>query len=1034
MFKLQPNKNMPNEMNISDALQAFQKLTEQHAQGCYNAWATQYRQSLETLRTKLNGCNGNLQKAAASGQTPAAFWKILTAFTEEVDDWVSDISLITPETQPADVSRQFSDELENFLADYPDEIRIPITDADLAPNQESSGKIRFWQFRQRSRLSLQKFGKLPANLFRRLTGKDPLPMRYPERQFSSSLFFRNFAEVSFEDFLIAEWQQFLNIAIHQYETLSDRYRQINNRFLFLNDEISEWAKSGQDALNSSLTEIPECVALIDDFISTVDKQILKSTESYNSWFAKTAQALTHQWQYAGTQLIPVHQFSETALTHSKHTQEKKFLPNRNEWVKSFQGETREWRHQLAIRRIQFTASCAYLDALKAIEEKITAQLIPPFQKASAMFSASLEKFNTELEGDSEDLRKSIILENRSILKSIRNELLPAMIDPLTRSPQEGIIKLFLHQIDEAVKALPEKYLLFEIKNSDVIPPECKHTDIPVKELLEKEFWLSLREKIDAFLENVGKENKLMLRRISEVDEIVEFNLEAALKNLRQENSNVGEARKVMTDGLSRASSRMDLFVEGFAESQQQIDDRLFELAGVFVRELNGLLENQNLLELNFKLTRAKARERFLHYRRMAWTFITSSIPIVWQYLKKLWEKVRESYLRLRKATGLSDTSSSDDEAYLFHFLQESHQRISTLPYIYQQLFKMEPLEDERFFSGRETHLKNLKADFAHWQQGHYITTAIVGESGSGRTTVVNFARQEIYKHSTIVRIDLQSTVRSPALFAPLLAEAFSLDADATINDVERALSELEKPVVCLVENLQNLFLRTVNGFDLLEEFLAMITRTHVKVYWVFSCTWYSWAFLDKVINISRYFQRVINLSGLSSNAIEKIIMKRHRLTGYELEYEVPPGIAKSRRFRKLSGRTEQQQFLHEMLFEQLNKLATGNISVAMLFWLLGIKRFEENKMYVDPDISLDFSFINRLPAEELFTLGGIIQHEVLVAEEHAQVFNMAFQDSTTLLERLHNRGILQSTEDGFRVHPFLFRPVVQALKVKNILH
>lgn len=1025
---------MPNEMNISDALLSFQKLTEQHARDCYTAWATQYRQSLEALQAKLEGCNSNLQKAATTGETPAAFWKILTAFTEEVDDWVSDISLITAETQPADVSRQFSDELQKFLAEYPEEISIQLTDADLAPKQGSTRQIRFWQFRQRSQLSLQKLGKLPANLFRRLTGKAPLPIRYPERQFSSSLFFRNFAEITFEDFLINEWQQYLNIAIHQYEALSDRYRQINNRCLFLDDETSQWAKSGQEALNNALTEIPGCIALIDEFFSTLDKQILQSGDSYNAWFNKTAKTVTHQWQYVGTQLIPVNQFSEAALTHSKHIQEKKFLPRRNEWVKLFQGETREWRHQLAIRRIQFTASCAYLDALKSIEDKITAQLIPPFQKASAMFTASLERFNTELGGDSEDLRKSIILENRSILKSIRNELLPAMIDPLTRSPQEGIIKLFLHQIDEAVKALPEKYLLFEIKNSDVIPPECKHTDIPVKELLEKEFWLSLREKIDAFLENVGKENKLMLRRISEVDEIVEFNLEAALKNLRQENSDVAEARKVMTDGLSRASSRMDLFVEGFAESQKQIDDRLFELAGVFVRELNGLLENQNLLELNFKLTRAKARERFLHYRRMAWTFITSSIPIVWKYLKKLGEKIRESYLRLRKATGLSDTSSSDDEAYLFRFLQESHQRISTLPYIYQQLFKMEPLEDERFFSGRDTHLKNLKADFAHWQQGHYITTAIVGESGSGRTTVVNFARQEIYKHFTIVRIDLQSTVRSPALFAPLLADAFSLDADATISDVEKALNELDNPVVCLVENLQNLFLRTVNGFDLLEEFLAMITRTHLKVYWVFSCTWYSWAFLDKVMNISRYFQRIINLSGLSSDAVEKIIMKRHRLTGYELEYEVPPGIAKSRRFRKLSGRPEQQQFLHDMLFEQLNKLATGNISVAMLFWLLGIKRFEENKMYVNPDISLDFSFINRLPAEELFTLGGVIQHEVLVAEEHSQVFNMAFQDSATLLERLHNKGILQSTEDGFRVHPFLFRPVVQALKVKNILH
>ena len=72
--------------------------------------------------------------------------------------------------------------------------------------------------------------------------------------------------------------------------------------------------------------------------------------------------------------------------------------------------------------------------------------------------------------------------------------------------------------------------------------------------------------------------------------------------------------------------------------------------------------------------------------------------------------------------------------------------------------------------------------------------------------------------------------------------------------------------------------------------------------------------------------------------------------------------------------------------------------------------------------------------EELFTLGAILQHEMLNAEAHARVFHQDVEQSVLLLNNLANKGILIEKPVGYFIHPFLYRPVVLVLKSKNIIH
>ena len=70
-------------------------------------------------------------------------------------------------------------------------------------------------------------------------------------------------------------------------------------------------------------------------------------------------------------------------------------------------------------------------------------------------------------------------------------------------------------------------------------------------------------------------------------------------------------------------------------------------------------------------------------------------------------------------------------------------QFKTLPFVYQRLFEIKPLEDKRFYFGRDLEMKELSKAFNNWQSGKFSPTVIVGEKGSGSTTLINFFTENL---------------------------------------------------------------------------------------------------------------------------------------------------------------------------------------------------------------------------------------------------------------------------------------------------
>jgi hypothetical protein len=171
---------------------------------------------------------------------------------------------------------------------------------------------------------------------------------------------------------------------------------------------------------------------------------------------------------------------------------------------------------------------------------------------------------------------------------------------------------------------------------------------------------------------------------------------------------------------------------------------------------------------------------------------------------------------------------------------------------------------------------------------------------------------------------------------------------------------------------------------------------------------------------------------ITPEELKSIIMKRHRASGYLLEFE-STGNPRRKKKSKSTDESPHQTNLEKIYFDRLHKFAGGNITTAIIVWLRSIKEFSNDKMVLSTTFNIDFRFLSRLSEDNVLTLSAILHHEIMSPESHSVIFNQNMDRSRLQLENLEGEGLLVKNGHGYQIHPFIYRPLVQILKNKNIL-
>ncbi|MCB0273378.1 MAG: hypothetical protein KDI06_01110 [Calditrichaeota bacterium] len=1015
------------EHSAGSILEALLPTLEMFVQDHLHEWSEKGSLALQTYQNILEELHNDLLliQESPKDRDNRQVWvrlenslKAASAWTEAIPD-----SLLSP---------FFADELlaTPELQTLPDTLQIPIPESFWDPQSEEDVDIRFGK---RVRGLLRPVRRLGRWIRRK-------PPAVEERFFNPRSYFVLFAGRPAVNFLLEAWPTFLQTTARQLYELHKLNLDLKDTLLateHYENSVKEITEGQLNGWVSKLSTQIEAVFLLEKAFERFEEDtFLKFHENQETLFSE----YRSKWDYAGTFALRGNQFDQQVIEQNWQGFRRRFENYRHAWDAHFTAERGEWQKDLELGILQIRTRQIMYDVIKATTLKVDKQISPVFEGARTVIRNSLEQFEGHSSEDPAALRRAIVREIRELHKSLQQEKLPMMMDALVRARLEGAVDSCIQRLGQAIESMSEESVIFEERDLSNLKPKSEVHKVALKDIVEDELFRAFKASHKTFSKNFHERIQRILMGISTINDIAEFNLGAGLQLTREEreSGDPTQSLQAVQDGLNRAMRQVSDLIESIGSLVESTNIDLLEIAETFDNGVGELAGSKKILELQLRLASARAREEFRHlYRR--------SIRKLRRYFTRLlilgktgWKHFNQGYQTVQVWLGIAAPPAQQAISFI-RFLTDMNSRVRKLPYVYQRLFELKPLSDERFYMQRTEATRQLKADLQEWIEGNYVITSIISERGNGRTTLLNLAKDQYFKDFKVVRMSFtDETIYSEEdLFTILrdkLLPAEETGEIKTLADLENHIVGLAERRVFIVENIQNLFLRTVDGFDTLESFMLFIARTSHPVFWVLSCTTYSWFYLDKVIGIQKYTRPIIDLGSCSDKEVREIILKRHRVSGYRLHYELPPEIAKNRRFRRLDSDIARQEFLEDLFFKDLTQKSAGNISVAILLWLSSVTVTNDDTVSLPATISFDNTVLYNLPAEELFTLAAILQHASLNADNHARIFHLDKQESQLLLNRLQNRGYLEIKKGMYHLHPLVYRPAVQALQEWNIIY
>ncbi|HKX26867.1 MAG TPA: ATP-binding protein [Blastocatellia bacterium] len=351
-----------------------------------------------------------------------------------------------------------------------------------------------------------------------------------------------------------------------------------------------------------------------------------------------------------------------------------------------------------------------------------------------------------------------------------------------------------------------------------------------------------------------------------------------------------------------------------------------------------------------------------------------------------------------------------------------------LPAIYQGLFRCEALTDPRFLVGREREMEAITQARAKWQTGRPAAVLIIGERGSGKTSLINCAIKRPLEGLKVVRGEFNERLSSATQLREFLANLMGAGGQAQL---EAALNGA--PRVVILEELERSFLRQIGHYSALRELQRLIAATCRTTLWIVVTNQSAFQFLNASVALGQSFSHHINATGASREALREAIMLRHNLSGLRLQFSSSPAdrtLADRIRNPFRAPADPEHHF-----FDQVAKESSGTFRAAFELWVNQINSVKAGVLKMRPVAALDLSpVIEALDLDDLFTLMAILQHGSLTLEEHAVIFQKSVPASQAKIDGLRARGIIEPDPDryGFRVRPESLRMVKEALLRRNL--
>lgn len=906
----------------------------------------------------------------------------------------------------------FLNKAEQVISGLPAELILEQSKNRFYSQPEDKFLIRILKF---FKLQIFHFSKTPfylGNLFRKIFNKDLKKLRYWDHK--------------------VPYKSLVRYHLIE-EMLIDSLRINSQLYSEINEAIVKFWKIDQE-LDFKFFEVNGCYP--DEMLSLFDSQV-KETKNilnrlkdfvrneYEDLFYKQVNKLEDCVTKAGTIELYRKKYSDKKLSKIAKQKDKLFNVNLKNWSATVLLLKEDWLQDIEL--LVFRGELAK-------ESEIFLKEFNNFLTNDVQFW--INNFGKEIIKAAEKIKVSSNLETDII--NIRNDLNKNFDEVFNLRFEEllsgekvvNLLALMDLRLDEKLNMISEERA---ISNSDDYSKEISAGSVNYlspREIVKLEVIPDFLEAVRELKSNIINKFNEMRTTLMNVQQIADFTLEASLE-IEDENNIADDPQKVIEKGIGRAVQKNDYLVNGLIAFSDSIISNFHSALDRLVNALMRLTVNENIIKLKLIIVKAKTVKQAVNIKSKILSNLKSLFISVGHLSKSFIIQTKSKYSEIIRKFGITQKpkyiKSEDSD-----FLADTNRALENLPYIYKRLFRIEPLKDDRLFTARSEEYAELMKAYKNWLKGRFAPVVFVGEKGSGVTTLINLALKSV-KNKEVYRTSISTIIFRKNDFLNFLAKLFNVEKFNSGDEVVDFLNNTGRKRIVILENIQHLYLRTVGGFESLKMLFFFISATNKNVFWVTSTTVYSWEYLKKTISISDYFGYLIKLGQLDKVQIFELIEKRHRISGFDLKFEVTEEIKKSKSFANLSD-SEINELLKKEFYEKLNKFAGNNISLALLYWIRSAIDFRGNTLIMNPELEIDVSFLSDIKSEKLFILHSLILHDGIDLENLSIATGFDKETCRLTTMQLIDDGILFYNGSNFVVNPLVYRQLVTTLKDKNILH
>lgn len=714
---------------------------------------------------------------------------------------------------------------------------------------------------------------------------------------------------------------------------------------------------------------------------------------------------------------------------------ERFEKQKTEWVRYLRSQLTDLKVQAEIAHYGFVASSVKKDIEQRSHQFFRDTFYLPIEKGVEATKDAIEQLRDLKSKSSAGVDKKLEKIRVDLEERLQEDLIRPMQDRDRLLEPVQQIQNLISDLQVESRRFSDELHLAKSRTSKYPVPELRMDTIRWQSLAARYLKEEVLKKMDP---STQKFDALLFEILKEVQEAVQISDVNILAAIESEDSEKAEERplQIALDGLERAVNTLEKSIKEVREKQNDYQVIVKEKLPAAMHSLAQTMLNREFDRFEMQDKALMVKEQAVNWKQILtskWAVLSEKVEIGWRFsilkFKGGFRKITP-YMGFTREDEISIRQKRDLAEYLARPGIESD-----LPFIYKRLFDRDFSIDERFYVPPKNTMEMIANSYDQWKRGLSANVAIVGEKGSGKTTMIRFIKKDILKEADHNEVFFDKTFSDKNELLKKLCAALKFKQTDSVEEFLEKVEKKKGPSVLIVENLQNIFIRNINGYEALEAFWVIMSSTIDKIFWVVSSSRYSWNFFVKMSSADQYFSHVLYADKLDETEIKEAILTRHKSSGYELHFEPGDSMKKSRAYKKLLGDPKKsQELVRENYFSKLSNICEGNTSIAMIFWLQSIKEFDNQRFVFRP---LEVAEVDKLevPSREvLFTLAALVIHDTLNKEEVALALHEDLSASRLMLARLKTKGIVYASKSGYNLNHLVYRQVVRLLKRRNIIH